>query len=104
MFVTSFADPVILFLTVSGLLNLTLKWAGHVAIMNIFKIFTRKPVNKRPLENPREENVSSNLIEVKIKMINWIQLPKGRSINLTFKLLVYNFQKLKKKTLYILTI
>ena len=57
----------------------TLRWAGHVAIMeegrSAFKILTGKPAGKRPLGRPRrrwEDNIRMDLEEIGVNAGNWV--------------------------------
>ena len=56
-----------------------LRWAGHVARMEVgrspFKILTGKPTEKRPLGRPkcrREDNIRMELEEIGINARNWV--------------------------------
>ena len=56
-----------------------LRWAGHVARMEVgrsaFKILTGKPTGRRPLGRPRrrwEDNIRIDLEEIGINAGNWV--------------------------------
>ena len=56
-----------------------LRWAGHVARMEVgksaFKILIGKPTGKRPLGRPRgrcEDNIRMDLKEIGVNTRNWI--------------------------------
>ena len=60
-------------------------WEDHVARMekgrNTFKILTRRPTEKKPLERPRhrwEENIRMNLEDVGINVLNWFDWAQDR--------------------------
>jgi hypothetical protein len=62
-----------------------MRWAGHVARMDVRKGFYRISVGrlecKRPLGRPRrrwENNIKINLREIGIDRVNWIQLAQDR--------------------------
>jgi hypothetical protein len=78
----------------------SLRWAGHVAIMeegrSAFKILTRKPTGKRPLGRPRqrwEDNIRMDLKETGINTRNWVDSAHYRDywralVNVALKLWV----------------
>ena len=77
-----------------------LRWAGHVARMEVgrsdFKILTGKPTGKRPLGRPRrrwEDNIRMDLDGIGINAGNWIDSAQVRNycralVNVTLNLRV----------------
>ena len=77
-----------------------LRWAGHVARMEVskssFKILTGKPTGKRPLGRPRrrwEDNIRMDLEEIGISAGNWVNSAQDRNywralVNAAFNLRV----------------
>ena len=63
-----------------------LRWAGHVARMEVgrsaFKILTGKPTGKRPLGRPRrrwEDNIRMDLEEIDMNAGNWVDSAQDRT-------------------------
>jgi hypothetical protein len=64
-----------------------MRWAGHVARMwegrGVYRILVGRPEGKRPLGRPRrrwEDNIKMNLREIRIDVVNWIQLAQDSPV------------------------
>jgi hypothetical protein len=62
-----------------------MRWAGHAARMGerkgVYRVFGGKLIGKRPLGRPRrrwEENIKTDLQEVRCRIMGWIQLAQDR--------------------------
>jgi len=62
-----------------------MRWAGHVAHIwesrGVYRVLVEKPEGKRPLGRPRrrwEDNIKTDLQEVRCVGIDWIDLAKDR--------------------------
>jgi hypothetical protein len=60
-------------------------WAGHVARIGegrgVYRVLVWTPESKRPLERPRrrwDDNIKMDLREIRIDVVNWIQLDHDR--------------------------
>jgi hypothetical protein len=60
-------------------------WVGHVACMEegrgVYKVLVGRPERKRPLRRPMyrwEDNIKTDLREIGIDGVNWIQLAQDR--------------------------
>jgi hypothetical protein len=48
---------------------------------NVYRLFVGKPEGKRPLERPRRkwiENIKTDLLEIRLNVLDWICLAQGR--------------------------
>jgi hypothetical protein len=62
-----------------------MRWVGHVSRMGerrgVYGVLVGRPEGKRPLGRPRrrwEDNIKLDLSEIRIDVVNWIQLALDR--------------------------
>jgi hypothetical protein len=60
-----------------------MRWAGHVASMNVYRVLMGNPEGKRPLGRPTrrwEDGIRMDLRKIGLGSVDWIQLARWRAL------------------------